>query len=106
MNTQTYAEAEGEKPFYWNKALANPPEIDSPRHEEMTNKAADLVTCACGNQCSALPRLIHGVPKDARLSDLGLDFSFEIEAANWPAARATLAKIEARSAELLADMKL
>lgn len=38
------------------------------------NDAKDWVTCACGNQCAAIPRSEDSFPKDKTLRDLGMEF--------------------------------
>jgi hypothetical protein len=78
--------------------------------EEMNNisvirsQAASWITCACGNQCSILPRDQVGAPEDKELASLGLDFYRQVNAWDAPTARLTLEKIEKRSAYLIAQM--
>lgn len=104
---KTYAETKGQKPFDWNAFLTNPPEFESPDHDAATDLSSRWVTCACGNLCDAIPRLEHleGRPQDRELAELGTMFTDNIEDANWPQARQTLAAIEARSAQLLKELQ-
>lgn len=101
--TETYAQQHGKQPFDWNAALSDPPdEYDWTKLDHLYNLAADWVTCACGNQCAVLPRDWNGCPRDLMLAHLGDEFMHCISDRDWPQARTTLARIEARSAELLA----
>ena len=66
------------------------------------------ITCACGEQDKRIPRDPDGRPKDDLLEDLGgqfytnwLDIKDERSTAE---ARATLAAIERRAAEILAEV--
>jgi ribonuclease HII len=46
-----------------------------------------------------------GAPKDKVLRDLGFQFVTHIERADWTTAKRTLCAIEARSAELIAQIQ-
>jgi hypothetical protein len=96
----TYAEVKGENPFDWHAFLAKDNHPEDEWHFAI-NLAGAWVTCACGNQCSALPRFANGVPEDETLQFLGEDFAQEIRHKDWPGARVTLARIEQRAALLL-----
>jgi hypothetical protein len=80
-NTKTmeisYAELRQEKPFDWFEFLKR----DSYTLLELTtaqSKSLDWVTCACGQQCSIIPREYHGEPEDLYLRDLGFLFAMAI----------------------------
>lgn len=99
----TYAESVGRAPFDWGAFLAAD-NYTAGEWIEATGRASCWPTCACGNQCDALPRDEYGRPTDFELAKLGGVFCANIAAHDLPAARATFARIEARSAELLAEM--
>lgn len=103
MNKETYAEAVGEEPFDWNKLLE---ETDTNSFEWNIAMVLsdDWVTCACGNQCKAIPRNRSGMPVDDELAELGLDFNHHIKTYNREAAKDTLRRIEARSAYLINEI--
>jgi len=67
---QTYAESRGEEPFDWFKELSKPV-ISDDRWEVLDAMASKWTMCACGNQCSIIPRDEDGEPKDQILHDLG-----------------------------------
>ena len=96
----TYAEAKARPPFDWNAFLAT--EQSGTEWGIAANLASSWVTCACGNQCAALPRDSGGQPKDMVLRRLGMKFMKAIDSAERDKARFVLAEIEARSAVLLA----
>ena len=125
-NTQTtYAESEGERPFDWNAFLdmaEHNGEVDYVEMEEASALANSWVTCACGNQCAALPRDEDGTPEDDLLKLLGCEFNNQLQdmlilngsdgwkdrdrfEAHVKEARRILGKIEKRSAFLLSQMK-
>lgn len=115
IGPKTFAETQGKKRFDWNAFLdfADRHGIQSPQiNWHIADKLArSWVTCACGNQCAVIPRAgadaesgLGGAPDDRRLRNLGLDFMYEIEARDVVSARATLKKIERRSAELIATL--
>jgi hypothetical protein len=98
--TKTYAEANGAAPFDWNAFL-------SIGHTEEEWEAANVlsqewVTCACGNQCDALPRNRHGEPLDPELFWAGNEFNSAIHERDMAEAQRILAKIEKRTGHLLA----
>lgn len=82
--------------------------------------AGDWPTCACGNQCSVIPRNEIGEPKDELLFDLGMRFYNHIADAyydcedgyykrlsiidNLERAKDVFDEIEARSFELIVDI--
>lgn len=102
---QTYFQEENPtKPiFNWPLFLAR---TDQTREEwdEANDRAGDWVTCACGNQCAAIPRDHHGEPRDEVLAALGMDFYDAIDCENAEEARQVLDKIEARSIDILTNM--
>lgn len=96
---KTYTETVGEAPFDWHHALSHPEEYEL---ADLDDWAHDWVTCACGNQCAAIPRYSDGGPKDMELHDLGVSFYHCVADQDWDRAHETLSRIEARSAQLLA----
>ena len=133
---KTYSEELGEKPIDWrawiNREIARIGDritlgrgdhrFDS---EEMYAKSGSWVTCACGNQCSIIPRVeggvVQGEPEDSMLAMLGIEFHHAISrlpilvfydgetmfehVGFLSRALELLEKIEARSAVLI-DMEL
>jgi hypothetical protein len=98
---KTYAK----NPFDWWKALENPPKYDNIDQDDLADMAGTWVTCACGNQCEAIPRRSDGEPWDEDLRDLGLLFYYQIRDLEWEEAKETLRKIEIRSAEILTGLE-
>lgn len=91
------------KKFDWydflNRAIAG-----KVKDSEITNAeddAEDWVTCACGNQCSIIPRDPDGGPLDEKLYELGCQFSYAITDHAWKEAIKILDKIENRSVILI-----
>lgn len=100
--TLTYTEVKCEPPFDWNAFLAqDPATITEKDWSYADDLAADWVSCACGNQCSVIPRDRFGEPIDQRLAQLGVMFSSDIEYRAMADARQTLHQIEKRTAFLL-----
>lgn len=110
MKTKTYAESRGERPFNWNWFLRRVRFglVTQRQIDKADVLARQWVTCACGNLCERLPRYdsTHGPgrPRDDILFDLGLTFLQNVLDRDWAKATATLRRIEARSAVLLAEM--
>ena len=102
--TKTYAESQDQEKFDWNKFLDQESfsNLDWNYAEEL---AQEWVTCACGNQCSIIPRDSIGAPIDEGLADLGVDFSDHIIQRNVELSKETLLKIEKRSAELILELQ-
>lgn len=71
--------------------------------ENAVDKAGDWVTCACGNQCSIIPR-IGNAPIDGKLYTLGLEFPSAIADGDFLGAMEILHKIEERSCELIQEI--
>lgn len=81
-----------------------------------TRLSGHWVTCACGNQCSIIPRDASGEPYNDKLNVLGLEFFEHVERAEWRineksspyhalrSAAATLNKIEKESTKLVKDI--
>lgn len=119
----SYCEKITGKPFDWFEALeeARICEISEEFYNKLVSLASSWVTCACGNQCAIIPRRYRTVkalpgepiergtenapPFDEELTDLGIRFSFNVEAKHWDRAIESLRKIEARSAVLIAELK-
>ena len=93
-----------EDAFDWNEFLIGEGHSDE-EWKQARLKSDEWVTCACGNQCATIPRIL-GVPVDATLLNLGIDFNRCIDKRNIKLAKETLFKIEARSSEILAQMEL
>lgn len=95
----------GSEPFDWNKILSKP--FTESEHLFALEKARAWTTCATGSQCAVIPRHSNGIPKDYQLFKLGSDFYSDLlitrPGQDPKQARATLAKIEKRSAFLLAQ---
>jgi hypothetical protein len=72
---RTYSELMNEKPFDWNAFLSKESyTLDS--LEEAMQLSQHWVTCACGNQCAAIPRdPMSGVPLDNILKQKGIFFT-------------------------------
>lgn len=106
--SNTYSEQEGRPAIDWRRFLED---MIAGRESFMgwfvaMEHALDWVTCACGNQCSAIPRdRILGCPLDTVLCNLGRDFADCIEAYDWEEANNILDEIEARSTEILREME-
>jgi hypothetical protein len=100
---KTYSETKKKPKFNWydflNRAIKG--KVTIPEIANAKDDASNWVTCACGNQCSILPRDEEGEPWDDLLAELGRDFSFEIDDCNWKDALNILNKIEKRSALLI-----
>jgi len=90
------------------KAVAGKYTQDSHRfeYEFAIDKALSWVTCACGNQCAAIPRDKKGMPDDWLLMDLGSEFARHIFTCKWGRAKRVLCMIEERSAVILNQRSL
>jgi len=99
---QTYSETQGKESFDWNEFL-NRENISEDAAEDARLRAKDWVTCACGNQCSVIPRDGEGQPDDYILRTLSAEVGFygAIRKQNWEEAKNFLALIEIRSAYLI-----
>lgn len=94
------------KSIDWNKRLAlakrlKPFGLDLLLYPRNKKQSLHWVTCACGNQCSIIPRYENGAPRDFELSNLGSNFYINVSERNYEQAEKTLAKIEIRSSELI-----
>lgn len=105
---RTYCETQNAQPFDWWEFLdlADAGKIakHSPEHDVAGGLALGWTTCACGAQCAVIPRHKNGKPKDMELTRLGSNFYAHIRFGEWKSARATLRAIEARSAQLIAEL--
>lgn len=97
---KTYTETQGVKPFNWREALM----ADEPDWDDLERRSQSWVMCACGNQCSIIARRSNGMPVDGALQSLGGAFHYEILDENAWEALGVLDRIEARSAELIAQI--
>jgi hypothetical protein len=100
----TYAETWEKKTFDWNAFLENPPEKRSEEHKLAIYLSGNWVTCACGVQCSSIPRNPEGMPYDCISKYLGVKFDLKIRNCFWEEAKETLDKIEKRSAEIIFEL--
>lgn len=75
--TKSYAQTKGKRPFDWEEFILSP-EFSIQSLEAAQNKARSWVTCACGQQCSIIPRADSGVPMDDVLEELGAEFLIKI----------------------------
>lgn len=96
----TFTETKGAEPFDWNAFLTAPTRT-AVEWRKASILAESWVTCACGNQCSALPRRANNEPDDYKLWDYGTEFSQAILSREVEVARFYLDAIEVRSDELL-----
>ncbi len=91
------------KVFDWNtflkKAVAG--KVSESEIHTAEIRAADWVTCACGNQCAVLERDDDGQPLDGLLESLGYKFMNNIDNGRFQEAQKTLEAIEKRSAVLI-----
>jgi hypothetical protein len=107
---KTFAETKGLPPFNWNECLANPRATVYPEDRfpdaltYVRSLASSWKTCAVGNQDARLLRTGRGVPHDYELFLLGARFSTEVCRHDFEKAQETLARIEARAGQLLAQM--
>lgn len=107
----TYSEDRSVPKFNWFKALekANSLKANNSLPEsfsdELCKKANSWVTCACGNQCSMIPRSgFDGKPSDETLAKLGLQFSRIIDREEYITAKLILEDIEKRSSFLIKEI--
>lgn len=97
---KTYTQALRHRAFNWRKALK------AHKYPSLLRlKAGDWVTCACGNQCDAIPRDSTGKPIDRTLMELGYRFYQEVGWEHWALALFTLDLIEERSKRILEEME-
>jgi hypothetical protein len=75
-------------------------------HQRACTLSQNWVTCACGNQCSEIPRKSTGVPEDISLSMLGVQFNNHILNEHFESAKITLANIELRSQQVLREIAI
>ena len=84
------------------KGKDNWTEEEKEKYFELVGLSASWVTCACGNQCSIIPRLgINGMPKDSALASDGQEFYNNVASLEVDKAVSTLERIEKRSEELI-----
>lgn len=103
---KVYAETRGAKRFNWFEELAKRIKKNSGPIVKLSKKAESWTTCACGNQCAALPRDDGGEPLDGELSDLGVQFFSKVSMAQWHDALDILKQIEVRSFTLLMEQDI
>lgn len=76
-NNTPYSVSRGKDFFDWNDFL-NKENYTLDELEKAYNLASNQVTCACGNQCNAIPRDNYGRPLDNLLDNLGTEFMYAI----------------------------
>lgn len=100
---QVYAVVAGGEAYDWNdyltRAIAG--ETSSLEDIHAINRSCSWVTCACGNQCSIIPRDEDGEPLDKTLSALGIDFYEKVRRYKYKEAQGILKQIEKRSTKLI-----
>lgn len=111
---KTYMEEQKGESFDWNKFLKNAirrkTRIEQDVLDEVIARSQNWVTCACGNQCSVIPRFKdddwedEDSPVDDELRELGVEFFECIEREAWVSAKNVLKEIEARSAFLIHEI--
>ena len=117
-----YSVTQGKPYFDWNEFLSRDPKTITESELLAAHElACKWPTCACGNQCAAIPRYsdisvehgnatLPGMPKDALLVDYGLVFPRTLESGyrcgDFSKAREVMARIEARSSQILHEMGL
>lgn len=111
IQLQPYSVSQGKKETDWwaeltileqlkQKGQENWTKEEHIKYSELCSLAGQWVTCACGNQCSIIPRE-HGVPNDHILFDEGINFSSHVDSLNVERAAETLERIEVRSERLI-----
>jgi hypothetical protein len=92
------------EPFDWDEFL-NRKAIDWGEWKDAVDLAGEWVTCACGAQCSVIPRYDNGMPKDLFLECLGFQFWGAIRDQNKEEAKDILRRIEIRSQFLIRQIQ-
>lgn len=98
----TYSEKLGRDPFNWN-AFLNDDNLSSIDWSDAVGRAGNWVTCACGNECSVIPRDDIGEPLDGKLAHSGMKFFRAIKARSAELALHQLRDIEERVSYLLSQ---
>lgn len=97
---KTFSETKNKKPFDWNAFLIQK-EITDKEWKKAKRLAQSWVTCACGNQCSIIPRDNNYIPKDTKLALLGSSFYKKILNEDVKEAKKILKILETRSIILI-----
>lgn len=103
-NSESYSQYHNKPPFDWNEFLEKE-HISFLEWEKASILAQSWITCACGNQCSIIPRAIGGEPIDLILSQLGSTFYTHIKNQERFWAKRILKQIENRSFFLIEEIK-
>jgi hypothetical protein len=79
---------------------------ETPRWPELQALAGNWVSCACGNQCSIIPRREDGdgYPLDRELKNLGMSFYYAVREREVKRSLEVLNQIETRSAQLIKEI--
>lgn len=110
---KTYSEKYETAPIDWHDRIDRLDTMLAGEIIDSANAAASWITCACGNQCAAIPRAPDGEPLDVELWGHGLEFANLWSDVIHTSAcyslyqkrlKACLARIEKRSTELLTEL--
>ena len=102
---KTYCKKEKGYCIDWNQVLSIPEnKITDDMWEQMRRNSQDWVTCACGNQCSIIPRDEFGAPLDFTLRYHGKDFYTSINQRNIEEAKIHLKRIEEISSKIIQEI--
>lgn len=93
--------------FDWNKFLDDAIQngVKQIDYENACNLSVNWVTCACGQQCSIIPRSLVGMPENRSLMFLGSRFNCLIENKDYLKAKKILQQIEQISIELINEIE-
>lgn len=100
-----YCEVIGNEPFDWNEFLIKK-EYTYQELYQAWIEASSWVTCACGNQCSDIPRDAFGCPKDEELDRLGVRFTSYIHSMTQEHGAQRMYDFEGMRAEAIATLTL
>lgn len=93
--------------FNWyielDKAIKSEPSEEL--YLSLRHRSSNWVTCACGQLCKYIPLRKAGGPLDLQLYHLGYQFAVDIKERYWTQALEILNLIEARTAQLLNELK-
>lgn len=90
---------------FLDHAIADPESVTLDERKAAEDLANQWPTCACGELCKSLPRGTLGEPRDEELYRLGMQFIYAIDDRYWESAKRILLQIEARTSQLLKEMR-